>query len=202
MHKRYNKTYSLIIVNLITIILLITSNYSFADVSVELVGKVLGPTDAPVWVVTGKVKITYPNGKSKILPYKTKLAPSVIGDQVYIITTNKLGDVSGIIVYNTKTNQPKKYPLPTDIDNLKKRFFCSPSFSPDGNKLAYYIVFDDGKGKVVVRSFPDGKLLQESQTHTLLATDVSPGVPKWNNSQGVEFEEEFFDPPVKVKFVF
>lgn len=202
MHKQYNKTYSLILVNLITIILLITSNYSFAGVSAELIDKVLGPTDAPVWVITGNIKITFPNGKSKILPYKTNLTPSVIGDQVYIITTNKLGDVSGIIIYNTKTGQPKKYPLPTDIDNLKKRYFCSPSFSPDGNKLAYYIVFDDGNGKVVVRSFPDGKLLKESQTYTLLGTDVSPYVPKWNNSQSVEFEEEFFDPPIKIKFDF
>jgi len=204
MHKQFNNTYNLIIVNLITIILLITSTYSLAGVSVELVDKVLGPADAPLLFNTGKIKITLPNGKSKILPYKTHYDPPalVIGDKIYIITTNGQGYVSDIIIYNTKTDQSKKYPLPTDINNLKKKFFCSLSFSPDGNKLAYYIVFDDGKGKVVVRSFPDGKLLKESPTYNLNGRGVTPYIPNWKTSQSVEFEEEFFDPPIKVNFVF
>jgi len=192
------------IIYLITILFLIVSTYSYAAVSLELVNKVLGPPEAPLLFNTGNIKVTLPNGKSKILPYKTHYDPpgSIIGDKVYIITTNTQGYVSGIIIYNTKTDQTKKYPLPSDINNLKKRFFCSPSFSPDGSKLAYYIVFDDGKGKVVVRSFPEGKLLKESPTYELTGRGVTPIIPTWKTSQSVEFEEEFFDPPRKIIFVF
>jgi hypothetical protein len=92
--------------------------------------------------------------------------------------------------------------LPSDIDDYKKRFFCSPIFLPDGNKLAYYVVFDDGKGKVVVSSFPDVAILKESPTYTLAGRGVTPYIPDWRTSQSVAFEEEFFDLPRKIHFTF
>jgi hypothetical protein len=190
----------IILLILITVSFLRTANNSFADVSAELVDKVLGPDDAPLMFYTGKIKINLANGKSKILPYRTHFDPSVIGDSVYIITTNVRGDVVGIITYNTNNSQINKYSLPPDINTFKKKFFCSPSFSPDGKKLAYYIVYDDGKGKVVVRTFPDYKIIKESPTYTLTGRGVTPLLPIWKTPQSVEFEEEFFDPPLKINF--
>lgn len=202
MWTRFNTKY--IITYSIIVLFSLSSSYSWAGVSLELVNKVLGPADAPLMFDTGNIKITFPDGKSKILPYKTHYDPPgiIVGEKVHIITTNTQGYVSGIIIYDAKTHQTHKYPLPPDLNSLKKKFFCSPSFSPDGAKLAYYIVFDDGKGKVVVRSFPEGRLLKESPTYTLTGRGVTPIMPTWKTSQRVEFEEEFFDPPQKVNFVF
>jgi len=201
MSEENKNNYKIILLILIIVFFLVTSNNSFAGVSAELVDKVLGPVDAPLMFNTGKIKVIDANGKSKILPYKTHFAPSVIGDNVYIITTNVRGDVTGIITYNAKNGRVKKYPLPSDINTFKKKFFCSPSFSPDGNKIAYYIVFDDGKGKVVVSSFPDGELLKESLTYELNGRGVTPLLPNWKTPQSVEFEDEFFDPPIKINFI-
>jgi hypothetical protein len=89
MHPQGSSRYSFILVNIILFIVIIASTYSFAGVSVELVDKVLGPDDAPLLFNIGKIKIKFPNGKSKILPYETYFDPLVIGDKVYIITTNK-----------------------------------------------------------------------------------------------------------------
>jgi hypothetical protein len=81
-----------------------------------------------------------------------------------------------------------------------KRYFCSPSFSPDGKKIAYYLVLKDERGKVIVRSFPDGNVLKESQIYKIPGTDVPPAIPNWKDSMTVEFEGDIFYPPLKVIF--
>ncbi|WP_449244076.1 hypothetical protein [Desulfobacca acetoxidans] len=196
-YKYYRK--SIILIIFTVFFLFLNSYYAFAGISAEIVNKASSP-EGPVSFNRGNVKVTLSNGESIILPFTTHFSPVVVGDQVFIIATTKNGEASEIIIYNTKNIQSEKYPLPSDINTSNKRYFCSPSFSPDGSKLAYYLVLAGGKGKVIVRSFPDGKLLKRSQTYNLLATDVPPQEPHWQTSQEVEFAEDFFDPPKKVIF--
>jgi hypothetical protein len=116
-------------------------------------------------VLTGPVQLTYPDGRTRLLPYRSHLQPVVANGKVYIFTT-KEGDLTGLVVYDNAKGRGQSFPLPEDLK--LNSYFGQPSFSPDGTKVAYYYYapaqygFINLEGKVVIRlenmpsSFSDG----------------------------------------------
>jgi hypothetical protein len=109
------------------------------ELKAELVNKV-----GEGWVAsipTGQVQLTYPDGRTKLLPYRSHFQPVVADGKVYIFTTKDI-ELTGIIVYDAVKDRGKSFPLPEDLK--LNSYFSQPSFSPDGTKVAYYFV--DGTG--------------------------------------------------------
>ena len=79
---------------------------------------------------TARCRSPFPNSHTKLLPYHSHLQPVVADGKVYIFTTKNLG-ASRIVVYGPGRGRGQSFPLPEDLGG-------SPSFSPDGTKVAYY----------------------------------------------------------------
>jgi hypothetical protein len=105
-----------------------------AELKAELVNKVReGWSGASL--PTGQVKLTYPDSRTKLLPYRSHLQPVVADGKVCIFATKNL-DITRIVVYDSASNRAQSFPLPEDLERYN--YFGSPSFSPDGTKVAYY----------------------------------------------------------------
>jgi hypothetical protein len=105
-----------------------------AELKAELVNKVWeGWSGASL--LTGPVQLTFPDGRTKLLPYRSHLQPVVADGKVYIFTTKNLA-ITRIVIYDSASGRAQSFPLPEDLDS--NNYFSSPSFSPDGTKVAYY----------------------------------------------------------------
>jgi hypothetical protein len=102
---------------------------------------------------TGEVQLTYPDGRIQILPYRSHFSPVVANGKVYILVS-EFGELNSIVIYDPAKSWGQSFPLPDDFDPL----FSSPSFSPDGTRVAYYCRlggrwengFIDETGKTVI----------------------------------------------------
>ncbi len=157
---------------------------------VRLVNLKMEPLDGPVSFSTGQVEITLADGRVQFLPYRTHILPRVVDRRVLIFPT-KNGELSGIIRYDAAAHQAQSFPLPPDLHP----YFASPSFSPDGGRVAFYVVGGQGQGRVRVCSWPEWQLIWESPVLQLRPTDEPPLPPLWKTSNLVEFEAQFFEPP-------
>jgi hypothetical protein len=92
---------------------------------------------APASFLTGQVQLTFPDGRTKLLKYRSHLRPVVAEGKVYIFTT-KDAKVNGIVVYDSPKGRGQSFPLPVDLK--LNSYFGQPSFSPDGTMVAYYFV--------------------------------------------------------------
>jgi hypothetical protein len=89
---------------------------------------------------TGQVQLTFPDGRTRLLPYRSHLQPVVANGKVHIFTA-KDASITGIVVYEVANGRGQTFPLPDDLK--RDPTFVQPSFSPDGTKVAYY--FDAGE---------------------------------------------------------
>ena len=124
-----------------------------AELKAELVNKVTedwGGMGFP----TGQVQLTFPDGLTLLLPYRSHLQPVVADGKVHLFVTEG-GEVNSVVIYDPAKGQGQSfYPLPGDLDP----YFGSPSFSPDGTRVAYYCPlgprqesgFIDRTGKIVI----------------------------------------------------
>jgi hypothetical protein len=128
-----------------------------AELKAELVKKTMEGTT--VGFLTGQVQLTFPDGHTQLLPYRSHLPPVAANGKVYIFTTNKEGEITRIVVYDSAKGRGQSLLLPEDLK--RNPYFGSPSFSPDGTKVAYYFFerkssaqpkfgFIDRTGKMVV----------------------------------------------------
>jgi hypothetical protein len=163
-----------------------------AELKAELVNKTW-EGDRLIFFKTGQVQLSFPNGRTKHLPYRSHLEPVVADGKVYIFTSKNGILLTGIVVYDAARGQGQSFPLPKDLK-------LQPSFSPDGTKVAYYFLAQPGSGGARVRSWPDWRLLWESPVSELLATDVPPKPAVWKTKALVEFDPLFFDPPWFLKY--
>jgi hypothetical protein len=111
----------------------------------ELKAKLVNKKDEPSGGLsrsTGQVQLIFPDGHTRLLPYRSYLQPLVIGGKVYIFTT-KDAVLTGIVIYDSAKGRGQSFPLPKDLK--RHRYFGQPSFSPDGTKVAYY--FNNGESK-------------------------------------------------------
>jgi hypothetical protein len=151
----------------------------------------------PVSFETGQVQIIFPDGRIRLLPYRSCLDPLLVYGRVFILTT-KDGLLTGIVVYHLEKGHSQAYPLPKYLHP----YFSCPSFSPDGTKLAHYEVTKPRYGRVLVRSWPAGKILKQSPIYRLVPTDVPPFEPTWKTPLRVEFDPDFFEPSRAIFFQF
>jgi hypothetical protein len=142
----------------------------------------------------GQVEVTLPDGPPKLLPHRSYLEPLVVEDQVFFLPTEGF-KLTRIYIYYAKTDQTESFRLPLDMDPV----FGSPSFSPDGKKIAYYLVQEQ---RVIVRTWPALKLLKQSNRHPVRPTDVPAMPPIWTSPAQVEFDPLFFLPERPVAFTF
>lgn len=162
------------------------------ELRARLVNKRVIGAEGPVGFSVGQVEVTFPDGRTKLLPYQSYLEPLTVGDQVFILPTEDL-QLTRIFIYHAKTDKTASYRLPLDLDP----YFGSPSFSPDGKKIAYYQVKE---GRVVVRSWPGLKLLRRSPSYPVRPTDVPPEPPAWKSPTLVKFDPYFFMPERRIAF--
>jgi hypothetical protein len=108
---------------------------SAAELKAELVNKAEEGTG--VTIATGQVQLTYPDGRTRLLPYRSHLDPVVVGRKVYIFITRK-AKLTGIVIYDSAKGRGQTFSLPQDLKQT--HYFPQPSFSPDGTKVAYYVV--------------------------------------------------------------
>jgi hypothetical protein len=116
--------------------LFLTSAARATELKAELVHKVW--EGEAIGAHTGQVQLTFPDGRIKLLEYRSHLEPLVADGKVYIFTT-KNGNVTGILVYDSAKGRGQSFPLPDDLKQKFNSYFGQPSFSPDGTKVAYYI---------------------------------------------------------------
>lgn len=148
----------------------------------------------PVGFYLGQVEVTLPDGTKKLLPHWTYLEPQVAKDRVIFFATEGL-KITRIFFYDPVTEKERSHRLPYDMDPV----FASPSFSPDGNKLAYYV---PKAQRVIVRHWPSLKLLRKSEKFPVRPTDVPPVPPVWTGPTKVQFDPLFFLPERQVSFSF
>jgi hypothetical protein len=180
-----------------------------AELKAELVKKKNESNVATV--LTGQVKLTFPDGRTRLLPYRSYLQPVVAGGKVYILT-GKNAMLTGIVVYDAAKGRGQSFPLPEDLK--LNSYFGQPSFSPDGTKLAYYYHapgqsgFINREGKVVIRlegflpsSFSDGLARIQGATsdfidktgrmvirgNSINAGNFSEGLASISNERGLGF---------------
>jgi hypothetical protein len=160
----------------------------------RLVNKKPVGEQGPVSFYVGQVEVTLPDGAKKLLPQWSYMEPQVVGDRVFILPT--LGvKLTRVFIYDAKTGKTASFRFPFDMD----LYFGSPSFSPDGSKLAYYHVKE---GKVLVRAWPSLKLIKQSDKHPVRPTDVPPMPPVWTSPAKVQFDPMFFLPERQISFSF
>jgi hypothetical protein len=114
-----------------------------AELKAELVNKKDEPAEA-LSHSTGQVQLTFPDGHTRLLPYRSYLQPSVIGGKVHIFTT-KDALLTGIVIYDSAKGRGQSFPLPKDLK--RNPYFGRPSFSPDGTKVAYYVSNGESKSE-------------------------------------------------------
>lgn len=148
----------------------------------------------PVSFYTGQVEVTLADGTKKLLPHRSYLEPQVAGNRVIFFPTEGL-KLTRILVYEAETDKTRSYRLPVDLDPV----FGSPSFSPDGDKLAYYLPKSQ---RVIVRHWPSLKILRKSDKFPVRPTDVPPMPPVWTGPDKVQFDPLFFLPERQVSFSF
>ena len=83
-----------------------------AELKAKLVKKTMEGTT--VGFMTGQVQVTYPDGHTKLLKYRSDSKPLVVEGKVYILTT-KDGEVTGIVVYDSAKGRGQSFPLPEDL---------------------------------------------------------------------------------------
>jgi hypothetical protein len=163
-----------------------------SGVQARLVNKEPMGGAGPVSLYVGQVEVTLPDGTQKLLPFHSYLEPLAVEDRVLFLPTDGL-ELTRIYIYHAKTDQTESFRLPLDMDPV----FGSPSFSPDGKKIAYYLVQEQ---RVIVRSWPALRLLKQSDRHPVRPTDVPPMPPIWTSAAQVEFDPLFFLPERPMSF--
>jgi hypothetical protein len=113
-----------------------------AELKAELVNKI--EEGEALSRLTGPVQLTYPDGRTKLLPYRSHLEPVVVGRKVYIFTTRE-AKLTGIVIYDSVRGRGQSFPLPQDLKQT--HYFPQPSFSPDGTKVAYYFIAGERKSE-------------------------------------------------------
>jgi len=158
----------------------------------RLVNKKPTGEKGPVSFYVGQVEVTLPDGTKKLLPHWSYMEPQVAGDRVIFLPTEGM-ELTRIFFYDPKTDKTSSYRLPLDMDPV----FGSPSFAPDGDKLAYYLPKEQ---KVIVRQWPTLRLLKESERFPVRPTDVPPMPPVWTSPTKVQFDPLFFMPERQISF--
>ena len=158
----------------------------------RLVNKKPTGEEGPVSFYVGQVEVTLPDGTKKLLPHWSYMEPQVAGDRVIFLPTEGM-ELTRIFFYDPKTDKTSSYRLPLDMDPV----FGSPSFAPDGDKLAYYLPKEQ---KVIVRQWPTLRLLKESERFPVRPTDVPPMPPVWTSPTKVQFDPLFFMPERQISF--
>jgi hypothetical protein len=123
-----------------------------AELKAELVNKI--EEGKTLTCLTGQVQLTYPDGRTKLLPYRSHLEPVVVGRKVYIFTTRE-AKLTGIVIYDSVRGRGQSFPLPQDLKQT--HYFPQPSFSPDGTKVAYYVVAEPEKEPPLWERKPEPK---------------------------------------------
>jgi hypothetical protein len=147
----------------------------------------------PVSFYVGQIEVTLPDGTKKLLPHWSYMEPQVAGDRVIFFPTDEKLKLTRVFIYDPKTDKTSSFRFPFDMDP----YFGSPSFSPDGDKLAYYLPKEQ---KVIVRSWPSLKLLKQSEKFPVRPTDVPPMPPVWTSPAKVQFDPLFFLPDRQISF--
>ncbi|MDI6853697.1 MAG: hypothetical protein QME75_08875 [Deltaproteobacteria bacterium] len=140
----------------------------------------------------GQVQVTHPDGTQKLLDHWSYMEPQVVGDRVVFLPTEGL-KLTRIFFYDPKTGKTDSFRLPHDMDRVSG----SPSFSPDGDMLAYYL---PNEQRVVVRAWPSLRLLRKSDRHPVRPGEVPPMPPVWTSPDKVQFDPLFFQPEQPVSF--
>ncbi|MDD3582081.1 MAG: hypothetical protein PHW74_13820 [Desulfobacca sp.] len=163
-----------------------------AELQARLVNKTVIEDHGPMGLYIGQVEIILPDGQTKLLPHWSYLQPQVVKDRVFILASEGLS-LNRIYIYHARRDQEESFRLPLDLDPL----WGSPSFSPDGRKIAYYQVKD---GRVVVRTWPALSMLRKSPSYPVRALEVPPEPPRWKNPTTVVFDPRFFRPEREINF--
>jgi hypothetical protein len=85
---------------------------------------------------TGQVQVTWPDGRTQLLPYCSHLQPAVAPDGRICIFTSENQSLTGMVAYDSARGFGESFPLPEDLRRHPET--SQPSFSPDGAKVAYY----------------------------------------------------------------
>jgi hypothetical protein len=163
-----------------------------ADLEARLVNKKPLEETGPVSFFVGQVQVTHPDGTQKLLDHWSYMEPQVVGGRVVLLPTEGL-KLTRIFFYDPETGKTESYRLPHDMDPV----FGSPSFSPDGDKMAYYLPKEQ---RVIVRSWPSLRLLKQSDRHPVRPGDVPPMPPVWTGPAQVQFDPLFFLPEQQITF--
>ncbi len=166
-----------------------------AELKAGLANPTAEPLEGPVDFPTGQVELTFPDGRTRLLSFRSRFQPLVADGLVYILPT-KDGKLTEIVVYNAADGRVRSFAPPGDLDP----YFGNPSFSPDGTRVAYYQLSQKVQGRARVRSWPDWQLLWESPLYPTTATDVPPAQPVWKDKNTAQFDPQFFDPPRPLMF--
>jgi hypothetical protein len=87
---------------------------------------------------TGQVQLTFPDGRTQLLPYRTHLQPVVADGKVYFFTS-QYNFLTGVVVYDSAKGWGESSRLPEDLHSNGNWEIGQPSFSPDGTMVAYYV---------------------------------------------------------------
>jgi hypothetical protein len=172
----------------------VVSEVAAGGLQARLVNKQPLEEAGPVSFFVGQVEVTLPEGKKKLLPHWSYLEPQVAGDRVFFLPTQGV-KLTRVFTYDARTDKTSSFRLPHDMDP----YFGSPSFSPDGGKLAYYLPKEQ---KVIVRSWPSLRLLKQSDKHPVRPTDLPPMPPVWTSPATVQFDPLFFLPERQISLSF
>ena len=104
-----------------------------AELKAELVNKVMEEWGG-VGFPSGQVQLTFPDGRTQFLPYRSHLPLVVPDGKVHIFVTEG-GEVNSIVIYDPAKGWGQFFHSLNYLDP----YFGSPSFSPDGTRVAYVV---------------------------------------------------------------